>query len=519
MARLTEAKGKTILKSAGFNLPQSQTISTADQALNAANEIGPCVLKAQLLVTGRAAKGLIKFADTPEHAKIAAQELLGKTVDHQTCTEVLVEQKLSIANEYFAAVLVDDSAGKPVVVFSAKGGSGVEEIAQNYPQAIVRKHINVNSGLKPYQARQMLVSVGITGKHVPGLGDALVLLYKAFKACEARSLEINPLVITSDDKIYAADCHATVDDYAVFRHPELGIEMARELDHPATKLEQVAFNVEKSDYRGTFYFFQMAQGFNKTENYVGFHGAGGGGSMMNMDAIAKQGFKPANFCDTSGNPPASKVYRAVKIILAQPNIDGYFAGGSGVASQEQFQSARGMVKAFRELNLKVPAVIRLGGNSEEIAIEIIKKFCADLNAPVECYGKDTSSEWCAHRLRELIDNHKPSNNTVKPLGMLEPPLIPYTIETITGRITFDHGRMRPDTAQRIVNEFAKGMLKLNENGMPVLAVEPTEAKKRCPEGIELELIAFEMNDPSVSVDLPIVGYEDAVADIRARWTK
>ncbi len=345
------------------------------------------------------------------------------------------------------------------------------------------------------------------------------MLYKGFKACEARSLEINPLIITADDKIFAADCHATVDDYSVFRHPELGIEMARELDHPATKLEQVAFNVEKSDYRGTFYFFQMAQGFKKNENYIGFHGAGGGGSMMNMDAIAKEGFIPANFCDTSGNPPASKVYRAVKIILAQPNIDGYFAGGSGVASQEQFQSARGMVKAFRELKLKVPAVIRLGGNSEEMAIEIIKKYCADLNAPVECYGKDTSSEWCAKRLRELINTHKPTDNPVIPFGMLDEPKKPYSFETITGRITFDHGRMKPETAQRIVNEFSKGMLKLNDDGMPVLAVEPAEAKKRCLEGIELELIAWDMNDPTVKVELNISGYEEAVADLKERWGK
>src|SRR5690606_11133665 len=115
------------------------------------------------------------------------------------------------------------------------------------------------------------------------------------------------------------------------------------------------------------YFIQMQTGFRKGERVIGFHGAGGGGSMMNMDALLARGFKIANFVDTSGNPPASKVYRAARIILSQEGIDGYYAGGSGVASQEQFHTARGLVKAFMDTQLNVPAVIRVGGNAEDEA--------------------------------------------------------------------------------------------------------------------------------------------------------
>ena len=172
------------------------------------------------------------------------------------------------------------------------------------------------------------------------------------------------------------------------RHPEFGIEIAREFDHPPTALERVAYAVEQSDHRGTFYFAQLATAAPEgSRGLVGFHGAGGGGSMMSMDAIVNAGFTIANFTDTSGNPSASKVYRAARIILAQPDLVGYFGSGSGVASQEQYWSAYGLAKAFWELDLDIPAVIRLGGNTEDRAVEILHRMSKLLREPVEGYRK------------------------------------------------------------------------------------------------------------------------------------
>ncbi|PYI75014.1 MAG: hypothetical protein DMF01_08830, partial [Verrucomicrobia bacterium] len=191
----------------------------------------------------------------------------------------------------------------------------------------------------------------------------------------------------------AADCRITIDDYAVARHPELGIEIAREFDHPPTTLERIAYAVEQNDHRGTFYFAQLATTAPKeSKGLVGFHGAGGGGSMMSMDAIVNAGFTIANFTDTSGNPSASKVYRAARIILAQPDLVGYFGSGSGVASQEQYWSAYGLAKAFWELDLDIPAVIRLGGckrGQMETSLAASAKICEKFtghNAP----GKNRS---------------------------------------------------------------------------------------------------------------------------------
>ncbi len=207
-------------------------------------------------------------------------------------------------------------------------------------------------------------------------------------------------MLTKDGQFVAADCRITIDDYAVGRHPDLGIEIAREFDHPPTALERVAYAVEQNDHRGTFYFAQLATAAAKdSKGLVGFHGAGGGGSMMSMDAIVNAGFTIANFTDTSGNPSASKVYRAARIILAQPDLVGYFGSGSGVASQEQYWSAYGLAKAFWELDLDIPAVIRFGGNTEDRAVDILQRMSKLLRAPVEGYRKTDAPATIADALR------------------------------------------------------------------------------------------------------------------------
>jgi len=371
LARLHEYQGKELLKTRKIPIPNGGVASTPTEAKEIAEELNcPVVIKAQAWITGRTSLGGIKFASSPREAGQHAADILGRKFKGVAVEKVLVEERLDIEREFYAGIIIDDQKGCPVAIFSSKGGTGIEEIARQYPSQIAFQQVDVFSGLRDYQARNLVRQTGLIGGLQLKVGTILTRLYQLAKHYEARSAEINPLVVTKSGEVVAADCRIAIDDYAVFRHPELGIEIARELDRPATPLEKIAYKVEEGDFRGTFYFIQLTEGFKKGEGYIGFHGAGGGGSMMSMDALLKQGYKLANFCDTSGNPPASKVYRAAKIIISQPNIDGYFASGSGVASQEQFHSARGLVKAFLEENLSIPAVIRLGGNSEEKAIEI-----------------------------------------------------------------------------------------------------------------------------------------------------
>ncbi len=516
MARLFEYQGKQILQEAGIKVPRGKVVETPEQAARAVEDLGTeAVLKIQVWLKGRAQLGGIRFVKTPQEAKKAAAELLGTRVKNFVVEKLLVEEKLKIERELFAGVIIDDYEKKPLVVFSSMGGTGIEEIAREHPDAILTHHVDVLEGFPEYKARGLLSRMGFKGKLLVKLSSTLSKLYQAFRKYDARSAEINPLVITEEGEVYAADTHIAIDDYAVYRHPELGIEIAREFDRPPTELEKIAYKVEENDYRGTFYFFQMVEKPVPDENYIGFHGAGGGGSMMSMDAVLNRGFKIANFTDTSGNPPASKVYRAAKIILSQPGIIGYFASGSGVASQEQFNSARGLVKAFMEDEIEIPAVLRLGGNYEEKAIEILETFSRFIPAKIEGYGRDDSPEFCAERLKELVEKGGRKVHRVKPIKEYTPPPGAYSFKTLTGRVYIDHSLCARCQARDCVEACTYGVLKF-EDGKPVLAISEEEAARgKCTECLACELACFLDGKKAIHIELPIPG----LAEYREKITK
>ncbi len=509
MARLFEYQSKKLLKQGGIPVPEGDAASTPEEARRIAETIAkPVVLKIQVWVTGRAGIGGIQFADTPEEAETKARGLLGMKVKNFVVERILVEEKLDIQTEYFAGVVIDDASKRPLLIFSPVGGTGVEEIARLHPDKVARQPVDILKGFPEYEARNMLLRVGVEGGILPKLADLLTKLYKVARMSDARSAEINPLVLTTEGKLFAADCHLVVDDYAVYRHPDFGIEVAREFDRPPTDLEKIAYRVEEKDYRGTFYFFQMVEQTAGSEKYIGFNGAGGGGSMMSMDAVLNRGFKLANYCDTSGNPPASKVYRAAKIILSQPGIRGYFASGSGVASQEQFHSARGLVKAFHEEKLDIPAVIRLGGNFEEKAIWILKTYLKEIPAVVEGYGRDDSPEFCAGRLEQLVSKNPGQGYKVRP--MVEPavPEKSYVFETVTGRILIDHLKCADCQTKGCVPACTPKILKV-EDGKPMLAVSVDDAKKgKCTECLACEIFCKFQEQDAIVVHLPIPGLKE-----------
>ncbi len=509
MARLSESKGKQALLNAGIAVPRGALARSGAEAAVAAGAIGGAVvIKAQAWTTSRAAQGLVRFAESPEGAGEAAAAILATQAGGFPVEEVLVEERVAIASERYAGVILDDRRRCPVLLVSARGGSGIEETARAHPEAVAELAIDVVEGLPLHAAREAWRRVGVRGEEQSKLAEAAVRLVGVARRLEARSAEINPLVLSTDGKVVALDCRITLDDAAVFRHPELGIEVARELGHPPTPLERVAWDVEKDDYRGTFYFLQMRDGFARGERVVAFHGAGGGGSMMGMDALQRHGFAVANFCDTSGNPPASKVYRAARILLSQPGVDGYFGTGSGVASQEQFHSARGLVKAFLEEPLAVPAVIRLGGNGEEKAIEILTGFTKGLAVPVECYGKDTPADACAQRLEELVG--APAAPAARAPRRAQPePARPYTFKSPTGEVTLDHAACARCESKACVTACVPQILKLDDGGLPVLKVTLEEAARgRCTECLACEVDCRALGAGGGHVRLAVPGLDE-----------
>lgn len=514
MARLHEYQGKALLNQSGIPIPRGITLHPGELRKIEDFDFYPAVIKGQAWTTSRFKQGLIKFAENADQANGIASEIFGRMVNNFAIDTLLLEEKIEIAHEYFFSYMIDDSSGKPKYIFSSIGGSGIEDILKDHPEKMRMELVEMDDFFV-HQVRDTLRKTGIHGIELLKLSD---LVFKAVKAGidnEARSLEINPIVKTADGRFLAADCRVTVDDYAVFRHPQLGIEIARELSNPPTLLDRIAYDVEKSDYRGTFYFIQMETGFAKEDKYVGFHGAGGGGSMMSMDAIQQQGFKIANFCDTSGNPPASKVYRAARIIASQPNIIGYFGSGSGVASQEQVHSARGFVKAFREMNMNLPVVIRLGGNLEDEAVEILEDYCKDLPAPVKGYKKDDPVTECGKVFDELYQSTIPEGK----LNLLpqKPEWVndnnTYSFKTVTGTVNFNHGLCASCKNQVCVERCIPQILKLEE-GKPVLAISETDAAKgKCIECLICEVECSVHGNGGGYVDLPIEGLEAYVREV------
>ena len=470
MARLHEYQGKAILAANGFKIPRGRAASNADEAVAAAKELGSeVVVKIQAWTTGRAGIGGVAFAKKPEDVCAHAERMLAMKVGQFPVEAVLVEEKIDIDREFFLSFAIDDSARAPIIIFAAGGGSGIEERAA----ATRRIPCDVKGGPLDSAVDEAVASCGLSAKNAKQLNESIRKLFAAARSVEARSLEINPLVLTKTGEFIAADCRITIDDYAVGRHPELKIEIAREFDHPPTLLEQIAYAVEQNDHRGTFYFAQLATEAPKgSKGLVGFHGAGGGGSMMSMDAIVNAGFTIANFTDTSGNPSASKVYRAARIILAQPDLVGYFGSGSGVASQEQFWSAYGLAKAFWELDLDIPAVIRLGGNTEDRAVEILHRMSKLLRAPVEGYRKTDTPAFIAARFAELVAS---DGKKWKPRAPRVPKFVKDPSAT---RLEVKNGHVWIDTARwleiRAAIETHSNGLIIDHDGAPIAALPNEE---------------------------------------------
>jgi succinyl-CoA synthetase beta subunit len=406
MARLYEYQGKQILREAKVPIPRGEVASTPDEAAKIAERIGkPVAVKVQIWAGGRGKAGGIKFAENPADTQAVAQGLLGSEIKNLKVEKILVEEKLDIDKEYYIGVIIDPSmkARCPVIMFSTEGCMDIESVPE---EKIARMNVDVLRGFRLYDAFNLAVRLKVPTKFLPGIGQAIMGLYQTFKNYNCRIAEINPLVLTKDGKLVAGDCRIAIDDSSVYRHPEFGIEVAREAPTPPTELDKIAWWIEEGDLRGTCYIAQMVQEI-KGPNYVGYHGLGGGGAILGVDALNRAGLKIANYADTSGNPTAAKVYRASKVIFSQPGIEAYFLGGFMYANQEQWHHAHGLVKALREELPKrpgFPCVLLLCGNKEKESLEILHEGTKGLPGRIEIYGGDKvyETEFLANRVKALI---------------------------------------------------------------------------------------------------------------------
>jgi succinyl-CoA synthetase beta subunit len=415
MVRLVEYQGKSLLKATGLPVPNGEVASTPQEAKGIAERIGkPVVVKAQIVTKGRFKAGGIRFANTPAEAFESAEQILGRNIKGLNVSKVLVEEKLTVDKEFYAGIIVDDSykAKGPLLMVSSQGGVDVELVPDD---RLARIRVDILRELSVHDVADAIQQLGIAPDSAGELSKLAHGVYRVFRKYDARSVETNPIVLTSNGMTYAADCRIVLDEASVSRHPEVGIDFPRDIGRPPTELERIAWKIEENDFRGIGYFVQMSTEIKPEESFVGFHGIGGGGAMIGADALIRHGLRIANYADTSGNPTASKIYRVIKVIFSQPNIVGYALMGPVIANQEQWHHAHAIVRALREELVNrpnFPVVILIAGNKEAESIEILKHGLAGLPAQIEVYGREYAYnvDYVAQRMKTLVDDYRMSQN-------------------------------------------------------------------------------------------------------------
>lgn len=410
MVNLYEYQGKRLLGAKGIPIPKGDFAETLEEVDEIARKLAkPLVVKAQVLTGGRGKAGGIRFAEKPEEVARIAEELMKIEIKGKKAHGVLIEEKLNIVKEYYAGIVIDDVMRAPVILFSTYGGIEIEDVALKHPEAIASIPINILENIKVHQTRNLVRKLEKDPKKMMNIAQVIFTLYETYKRCDATVMEINPLALTEEGKIVVADARVSIDDSATARQVELdinGVKRQRAMERSVRAWHEA----NKGDYRGTWYYIQLVpeEVLSRERGYIGFHSVGGGESMLSMDALSKVGLKIANYCDTSGSPPASKIYRASKIILSQPNIEGYFFI-SCIASQPLNVTARGLAKALIEIRPNFPVLLRIAGNREKDAHEILRRFVGRLLRRVEIYGREVDEDFCAKRMKELVDESKGAN--------------------------------------------------------------------------------------------------------------
>ena len=354
--RLHEYQAKQIFAKYGIKIPRGKLATNVEEVKKAAEELGgKVVLKSQILVGGRGKAGGIKLANSVDEAVEIAKDLFGRVIKGHRVEKIYVEEQLDIKKEMYVGLTLDRAEKGIALIVSSVGGMDIEEIAAEHPEKIARVTINPLYGLFDYQIREVLYRSGMPKELHKELTAIIKSLYKILVDHEAELTEINPLVLT-DKGLYAADARLNIDDNALYRHPEL-----KEL-RDYTEVDQIERIAEE---KGLNYV--------KLDGNIGVIANGAGMSMSTMDLIYLEGGKPANFLDIGGGASSEVVKEAIKTILMDKNVKVIFMNIFGGITRCD-EVARGLVKAFQEIEVPVPIVLRLAGTNEEEGRKIIEDF-------------------------------------------------------------------------------------------------------------------------------------------------
>jgi succinyl-CoA synthetase beta subunit len=357
---LLEYQGKQLFAKHGVPVPEGKPASTVDEAVAAGEALGyPVVVKAQVLIGGRGKAGGVKLAKDRGELEEHANAILGMDIRGHTVHELYIEKASEIEEEYYAAILLDRTARKPMAMLSRKGGMDIEAVAEEDPSAIAIEHIDPLLGFRDFYGRKLAFEAQIADDVIAPVGAMLGKLYETFVAEDALLVEVNPLLITKDRKVIALDSKVTIDGNAMFRHPETA-----EMRNPGAEDPQEQMAHE----RGLTYV--------KLDGNIGILGNGAGLVMSTLDVVAQAGGKPANFLDAGGGSKAEAIVDAVEVILSDPKVTAVLFNIFGGITRGD-EVANGLVTAFKQLSPQVPFVVRLDGTNDEEG----RKILADADLP------------------------------------------------------------------------------------------------------------------------------------------
>ena len=352
--KLYEFQAKKVFAQGGIPVPRGEVVQDGDSAARVAEQLGRVVVKAQVHVGGRGKAGGIKLANTPSEARQYADGMLGKPLKGYTVNYALVEEAQNIAAEYYLGITVDRSAEKVIVMLSSMGGMDIEEVAATQPDKIAKMHVDPAWGIWDYQLRDLVAAAELDKRVSRDIVGIIRKLYNVFTSSDASLAEINPLMVTAEGKVVAADGKFDVDDNALYRQKELlkyrEVSEADPIEAEAAKL-------------GVAYV--------RLDGDIGVIGNGAGLVMTTLDILARNGGKAANFCDLGGGAKAETVRQDLGLVLMNPNVKGVLINiFGGIVRCDDV--ATGIIEATRTMDIRVPIVVRMAGTRAAEGREMLR---------------------------------------------------------------------------------------------------------------------------------------------------
>ena len=344
---LYEYQGKQLFARFGIPVSDGVVATTPEEARKAAEQLGgPVVVKAQVLVGGRGKAGGIQLAATSDEAEAKAGQVLGLDIRGHVVRRLWIERASDIAREYYFSITFDRGAKKPLLMLTTQGGVDIEQVAAETPDKLARLHLDPLTGFLPFHARRLCFAAGIPAEETQQVSQIMEKAYRAFVETDAMLVEINPLIVTPDGIVRALDSKYTVDDNALYRHPDIAAMRDVEAADPQ---EQMARE------RGVNYV--------KLDGDIGILGNGAGLVMSTLDVVALAGGRPANFLDVGGGAQADEIVTAMEVLLSDGKVRAVlFNVFGGITRCDEV--ARGVLAALERLDVTVPLVVRLDGTND-----------------------------------------------------------------------------------------------------------------------------------------------------------